>query len=146
ELDARALVHRRDLFARLAAPAAQADRALQEAAVLVVGELRTRHRDELVGAVGQAVATVIGVAVVVRIASPVVGVVGLTGYGVLHAVLAPGHLVLGGDDLGDDLGVVAGTPLERERATLALAVEVGAAPVHATGDEHVVEIGAFQQQ
>src|SRR5690606_37166116 len=56
------------------------------------------------------------------------------------------NIVLGRDHLGGDLGVLVRTPLERERATLAGAVEVGAAPVHATRDEHVVEVGAFQQQ
>src|SRR5690606_41547616 len=86
-------------------------------------DLGARHRDEPVGAVGEAVAAVVGVVVVVRIAGPVVGVVGLAGAGVFHEVLAPGHVVLGGDDLGVDLGVVAGTPLEGERAALAPAVE-----------------------
>src|SRR5690606_39531640 len=57
-----------------------------------------------------------------------------------------GHVVLGGDDLGVDLGIVAGAPLGREGAALALAVEVGAAPVHATGHEDVVASGTFQEQ
>src|SRR5690606_19062730 len=92
------------------------------------------------------VAAVVGVAVVVGVAGPVVGVVRLAGAGVFHEVLAPGHVVLRRDHLGIDLGVVAGLPLERAGAALALAVEAGAAPVHAARHEHMVAAAAFQQE
>src|SRR5690606_16053851 len=111
-----------------------------------VVERCARDRDDAVGAVGQAVAAVPRLVVVVRVPVPVGGVVRLAGAGVLHEMLAPGQVVLGGDHLGVDLGVVARAPLERERAALALAVEVGAAPVHATGHEHVVAPAALEQQ
>src|SRR5690606_23970730 len=75
----------------------------------------------------------------------VVGV-GRGGSGVFSVVLAPARVLLGGDGLGVDLGVVAGTPLEGELAARALAVEVGAAPVHAAGHEDVVAPGTFQEQ